>query len=138
MTLRVLVVDDEPAMRRSLERALGVEGYEVHTAADADSAYAVLQEVEVDAALLDLRMPQLTGEALAVAMLHRWPYLSGRIILMSGDPFAVREAWPVVLRSCPLLGKPFSLESLHETVSALITRAAADAAAGAVKRRRRE
>jgi DNA-binding NtrC family response regulator len=117
---RVLLVDDEPALRRSLERALKLAGYDVRTAADADSAYAILQELSVDAALLDLRMPQLTGDALAVAMLHRWPYLVGRIILMSGDPFAAREAWPGELQNCPVLGKPFSLEALGDAIRSVI------------------
>ncbi len=127
MSRRVLLVDDEPELRRSLERALRLEGYDVRTAADADSAYAILKELTVDAALLDLRMPHLTGDALAIAMLHRWPYLNGRIMLMSGDPWAAREAWPAELQFCPILGKPFSLEVLADAIATLIMAAEAQA-----------
>lgn len=126
-THRVLIVDDEPSLRRSLERALRQTGYDVRTAADAHSAYEILQEITVDAVLLDLRMPQLSGDALAVAMLHRWSYLAGRILLMTGDPYAAREAWPAELRPCPVLGKPFSLEALGRAIQSLIQTAEAAA-----------
>lgn len=59
--MRILVVDDEPALRQSLARSLRFEGYEVGTAADGLDALAQLPEVRPDALVLDVMMPGLDG-----------------------------------------------------------------------------
>jgi len=58
---RVLVVDDEPALRRSLARFLSSRGMSVLTAEDGVAAMDVLQRKEVDVALIDLMMPNVGG-----------------------------------------------------------------------------
>ena len=55
---RVLVVDDEPAVRRALERALRLENYEVGLAADGEEALDALAGEPADAVILDVAMPQ--------------------------------------------------------------------------------
>ncbi len=61
-------------------------------------------------------------DTLAIALLRRWPRLIGRVLLMTGDPWALRAEWPEELRRCPLLVKPFTLDGLgamvHATLSA--------------------
>jgi len=121
---RILVVDDEPALRRTLERALTTQGYSVVSVADPNSAYQVLGETGFDLVLLDLRLPQMAGDTLLLAIVRRWPQLNGRIILMSGDPWSVQHDWPDELTRCPMLPKPFSLDTLVQTVGAVL--AAAD------------
>jgi len=59
--VRILVVDDEQAVRDSLRRVLELEGYEVSTAGDGLTAENTLQEQVLAAALVDLRMPGLDG-----------------------------------------------------------------------------
>lgn len=117
---RILLVDDEPALQRSLGRALERAGHEVLVAGDADSAYAVLLDHRVDLVLMDLGLPQLRGDTLALALLCRWPELHGRIVLMSGDLEAVRPDWPPELRACPTLAKPFGLDTLDAAVAAAL------------------
>jgi len=119
---RVLIVDDEAALRRTLERALRGMGYDVVTAADAQLAYEVLHETDVDLVLLDLHMPQMSGDTFFVALSRRWPRLADRIVLMTGDTFAEMGHWPHELRVCPLLLKPFTLEMLRETIVAALER----------------
>jgi DNA-binding NtrC family response regulator len=58
---RVLVVDDEPTLRRSLARVLMARGFEVLTAEDGPTALALLGSTPVDLMLLDLNMPKLSG-----------------------------------------------------------------------------
>ena len=58
---RVLVVDDEPAVRRALERALRLESYDVTLAADGEEALDALATEPVDAVVLDILMPKLDG-----------------------------------------------------------------------------
>lgn len=120
MTWRVLVVDDEPQVRSSLERALRHVGYEALSAADSDSAYIILSQSKVDVLLLDLRMPQVSGETLFLAVIRRWPSLIGRVILMSGHPDAKRADWPPELQACPLLAKPFGLEELYSAIGKVL------------------
>ena len=114
---RVLIVDDEPALRRTLERAIRALGYDVVSAADAHLAYDLLHELEVDLVLLDLHLPQMSGDTFFVALTRRWPRLASRIVLMTGDIYAEKDHWPTELLSCPLLTKPFTLEMLRVTIS---------------------
>jgi DNA-binding response OmpR family regulator len=122
---RVLIVDDEAALRRTLERVLRGMGYDVVTAADAQVAYEVLHETDVDLVLLDLHLPQMSGDTFFVALSRRWPRLSDRIVLMTGDTYAETDHWPHELRVCPLLLKPFTLETLRITLAATLERATA-------------
>lgn len=113
MTWRVLLIDDEPAVRYALERALRHFGYEVVSAAGGDSAYEILQHDSFDVILLDIRMPLMSGDTLFLAIIRRWPELRERIILMSGDPEGAADGWSAELRSRPFLAKPFTLDALR-------------------------
>ena len=124
MTVRILIVDDEPALRRTLERALTGNHYEVVSVADPNSAYQMLSETTFDLLLLDLRLPQIGGDTLFLAIIRQWPRLRDRVILMSGDPWTEQMDWPKELVSCPVLAKPFTLDTLTKTVRAVL--AAAD------------
>jgi DNA-binding NtrC family response regulator len=124
VTSRILIVDDEPALRRTLERALKNHKYEVVSVADPHSAYQMLSESSFDLVLLDLRLPQMPGDTFLLAIVRRWPRLLGRVILMSGDPWSHEPDRPPELVGCPVLHKPFSLDTLVTTVAEVL--AAAD------------
>jgi CheY-like chemotaxis protein len=117
---RILIVDDEVALRRTLERALRGIGCEVVSAGDAHLAYELLDETDVDLILLDLHLPQMSGATFYLALTRRWPRLADRIVLMTGDTFAEKEHWPEDLQRCPLLLKPFTLELLRTVVLAAL------------------
>ena len=123
MTARILIVDDEPALRRTLERALIGNHYEVVSVADPNSAYQMLSEMTFDLLLLDLRLPQIGGDTLFLAIIRQWPRLRDRVILMSGDPWFEQMDWPKELVSCPVLAKPFTLDTLTTTVRAVLAAA---------------
>src|SRR5205085_11932037 len=57
--MQILVVDDEPAVRDSLDRALRLEGYKVDLAADGAQALSSLEGQSPDAVVLDLMMPRV-------------------------------------------------------------------------------
>ena len=59
--VRVLVVDDDAAVRQSLSTALGRDGYEVLAAEDGDAALVRLVAASVDAIVLDVAMPEPNG-----------------------------------------------------------------------------
>jgi DNA-binding NtrC family response regulator len=121
MSARVLVIDDEPALRQALERALKSFGHGVASAADPQSAYLLLSEGTFDVGLLDLRLKQAMGDALYLALVHQWPYLRGRVVLMSGDPWSAQDTWPPELLACPVLVKPFTLDTLAGLISRVAT-----------------
>ncbi|HKQ71412.1 MAG TPA: sigma-54 dependent transcriptional regulator [Polyangiaceae bacterium] len=60
-TVRVLLVDDEPNIRRSLARVLMSEGFDVMTAEDGQAAVALLETGAVDVMLVDMQMPRMGG-----------------------------------------------------------------------------
>lgn len=123
MSPRILIVDDEPGLRRTLERALRNHDYEVVSVADPHSAYLMLDESTFDLVMLDLRLPQMAGDTFFLAIVRRWPRLVGRVILMSGDPLSEQPHWPAELAGCPVLPKPFSLDTLVKTVGAVLAAA---------------
>jgi DNA-binding NtrC family response regulator len=120
VTVRILVVDDEPALRRTLERALKSHHYEVVSVGDPHAAYQLLGESAFDLVLLDLRLPHMPGDAFFLAIVRMWPRLLSRVILMSGDPSPQQPEWPPELAVCPVLQKPFSLETLVKTVGQVL------------------
>jgi DNA-binding NtrC family response regulator len=113
---RILVVDDEPALRRTLERALHSLDYDVVSVGDPHLVYELLDAADYDLVMLDIHLPQMSGDTLAIALLRRWPRLMGRVLLMTGDPWALRASWPEELRQCPMLFKPFTLDALASAV----------------------
>ena len=121
MKSRILVVDDEPALRRTLERALGSMGYDVVSVGDPYLVYELLDAADYDLVILDIHLPQMSGDTLAIALLRRWPRLAGRVMLMTGDPWALRADWPEELRRCPMLVKPFTLDGLGAMVRAMLS-----------------
>ena len=68
---RLRVVDDDPALARTLRRALGVEGYRVDTAQDGLEALQRLSADPFDALVLDVSMPRLDGLALCRLLRER-------------------------------------------------------------------
>jgi len=121
---RILVVDDEPTLRRTLERALSSFEYDVVAVGEPHLAYEVLEDGDFDLVLLDIHLPQMAGDALFLALVRRWPQLLGRVVLMTGDPGAVRPDWPAELLGCPVLPKPFTLHLLKEAVEGALSAAA--------------
>lgn len=119
MTTRILLVDDDDQVRDVLGRLLERRGYAVHTASGADSAYALLSEQAVDAVVIDLNMPDIPGHALYFALVARWPYLRGRIAIMSGNLADIDPTLSSEILACPRLSKPFDFDALEQAIAIL-------------------
>lgn len=128
MSRRVLVVDDEPAIRHAVGRALRREGWTALTAATAGEALAVLEGDVVGAVVLDYHLPGMSGADLGVEIVRRWPALTYRLIFVSGDPALTREALPPGCQGARLVPKPFDLLELTAAVRALLDAPAAGSA----------
>jgi two-component system response regulator MprA len=118
--MRILVVDDEQAVREALDRALRLEGYEVDLAGDGSEALALIAKRPPDAVVLDLMMPQIgglevcrrlrsAGDRTPVLILTARDGVSDRVIGLDAgaDDYVV---------------KPFALEELLARLRALVRR----------------
>lgn len=114
--LRVLVADDEPALRMAISLFLTREGHEVVEAADAGRALRLAHQQPFDVALVDVRMP---GDGLALLhKLDQMDSLRGRTVLMTGDSSNPRVRSHLA-SSRPALIKPFDMEDAVQLVEAL-------------------
>ena len=118
-TRSVLVVDDEPAVRRALEKALTRRGHTVFLATCGEQACELLTSQSVDAILMDLRMPTMSGQTLFHVILSQWPHLAARVAIMSGDPDADDQQEWLQLYQLPVLPKPFELHRVFDMVDVL-------------------
>jgi two-component system, OmpR family, phosphate regulon response regulator OmpR len=110
----VLVVDDEAPLRRVLERSLTRHGYQVTGAGSAETAYELLGSEQPDALLLDIHLPTMSGLALYLAIVHRWPVLEGRIAIMTGNAEAEDVRTWLERHQCVVLRKPFNLQEVTD------------------------
>jgi len=116
----VLLVDDEAGLRRVLERFLERNGYRVLSAGTAETAYELLNAEEADALLLDIHLPTMSGLALYLAIIHRWPRLDGRIAIMTGDAEAEEVRTWLEHHRCVVLRKPFNLQQVSDWVALVL------------------
>jgi len=110
----VLVVDDEAPLRRVLERSLARHGHRVIGAGSAETAYELLGSEQPDALLLDIHLPTMSGLALYLAIVHRWPALEGRIAIMTGDADAEDVRTWLARHQCVVIRKPFNLQEVTD------------------------
>jgi DNA-binding response OmpR family regulator len=118
----VLIVDDEPAIRRALDRALTRMGYAVQQAGSGEAAIDILSAQPVDVILLDLRMPGMSGQTLFHSIVARWPHLVSRVVIMTGDIEAEEHHDWLRLHDLPILRKPFELAELEQLVRVVASR----------------
>jgi two-component system response regulator MprA len=120
MTERVLVADDDRAIRESLVRALALEGFSVEAASDGLDALAAARERTPDVLLLDLMMPGLDGLSVCRALRgerNRVPILMLTARTETSERVAGLEAG-----ADDYLPKPFELDELLARLRALLRR----------------
>jgi CheY-like chemotaxis protein len=112
---RILVVDDEPTVRRFATRVLVEAGYRVEEAADGAAALERVQggTMPPDAVVSDIVMPRVNGVELLRALTTTHPGLP--IILMSGYGTEQLQGMGIAA-PCAILSKPFSADRLLEEV----------------------
>jgi len=117
---RILVVDDEPAIREFLARILRRIGHEPVLAADGAAALAIVRDDPPDAILCDHRMGAMSGAAFNDAVAKVAPALAGRFAFMTGDVTNAELRSVADARGIPLLAKPFDIESVERTVAGIL------------------
>lgn len=115
----LLIVDDDATLQHALASVLTPLGYRVLSAANAEQAFAYLTARSIDAVLLDVRLPTLSGLDLCLAIEQRWPHLESRIAVMTGDADAVDVRTWRGARSITLFRKPFHAREILQWLEAL-------------------
>src|SRR5579871_68680 len=117
---RVLVVDDEPAVRRALERALALERHDVVMAADGEEALDALVSAPPDAIILDVMMPRLDG--LEVCRRLRAAGDRTPILMLTARDAIDDRVKGLDVGADDYLVKPFALRELQARLRALLRR----------------
>jgi two-component system response regulator MprA len=119
---RILIVDDEPAVREALTRSLEFEGYEVDTAKDGQDALQQLETEHPDLILLDVMMPVLDG--LAAARRIRAKGDTVPILMLTARDAVGDRIVGLDNGADDYLPKPFAGDELLARVRALLRRSA--------------
>ena len=130
--MSVLVVDDEPALRQALQRALTFEGYDVRLAADGRAALDSLIVDPADAVLLDVAMPGIDG--LEVCRRLRAAGDRTPILMLTARHATADRVAGLDAGADDYLVKPFALEELLARLRALLRRTSPVGADGDVLR----
>jgi two-component system, OmpR family, response regulator MprA len=122
--MRILVVDDERAVRESLRRALELEGYEVELAADGQEALALLDSgaSEPDALLLDVLMPRVDGLEVCRRLRRAGSRLP--VLMLTARAEVENRVEGLDAGADDYVTKPFALEELLARLRALLRRTA--------------
>jgi two-component system response regulator MprA len=121
--MRILVVDDEPAVRESLRRALALEGYEVELAGDGEEALERLSAVPAaDAVILDVLMPGIDG--LEVCRRLRSGGIAVPVLMLTARAEVDSRVAGLDAGADDYLSKPFALAELLARLRALLRRSA--------------
>jgi two-component system response regulator MprA len=118
--VHVLVVDDEPAVRESLERSLRFEGYEVTLAVDGEQALAEVAADEPDVIVLDVLMPRLDGLQTCRQLRARGATVP--ILMLTARDGVADRVVGLDAGADDYLVKPFALEELLARLRALLRR----------------
>ncbi len=123
--MRILIVEDEPAIAASISAALDASGYQTRTAVDGEEAWFLGDTEAFDLVVLDLGLPGMDG----LAVLKRWRSAGREMPVLI---LTARGTWPERVEGIDAgaddyLAKPFRIEELQARVRALIRRAAGHA-----------
>jgi two-component system response regulator MprA len=122
--MKILVVDDERAVRESLRRALELEGYEIELAADGAEALEKLDEETPDAMILDVLMPRVDG--LAVCRRIRAAGSRLPVLMLTARDAVENRVAGLDAGADDYVTKPFALEELRARLRALLRRTVAE------------
>ena len=124
---RVLVVDDDPAVRKSFDRVLTGKGYAVITAENGEEALRKLNEEKYDLVYSDIRMPGMSGLEVAEKVRARRPWTP--VVIITGYGTDIAEERAKAAGVSKFLHKPLSPAMIEDSARDVLAVPAAPAAA---------
>jgi len=115
MRLRILLIDDDEAMRRSVRRALDVE-MDIADAPNGAAAIALLRRESFDAVVTDLEMPDGDGRSVVEWLERYQPALAKRVIIVTGGARDEKKRVWLDAWAGSVLRKPFSANELAHVI----------------------
>jgi two-component system NtrC family sensor kinase len=117
---RILVIDDERAVRDLISDALSIEGHEVLTAENGKQGLDLIARYRFDLVCCDLRMPEMDGRALYEEVQRDHPQVLKRIVFVTAQ--ANSPDYGPFLRETriPVIEKPFTLSQLRQAVGKMV------------------
>lgn len=125
---RILIVDDEPAVREALQRSLAFEGYGTEVAVDGADALEKAAAYHPDLVVLDIQMPRMDG--LTAARRLRATGSTTPILMLTARDTVGDRVSGLDAGADDYLVKPFELDELFARIRALLRRSSYAAAAG--------
>ena len=122
-SLHILVVDDEASVRVALQRYLAARGHDVETTASGQDALGLLRAGEYDAVIVDMRMPDLSGEQLFEQLRSADREHAERVIFTTGDLVSEQMRRFLDGSGRPCVPKPFEFSSFDQVLPAARRRA---------------
>src|SRR5437899_217891 len=117
---RILVVDDEPSIRRILSLILQRDGHVVTEACSGVEALGLFEPGKFDLIFTDHFMPAMKGDELAAALKKRAP--QQMIVMLTASLERFRSSGGAKPEVDYLMGKPFEIETLREAVASCASR----------------
>ena len=117
--MRVLIVDDSPAMRVFIRRVLELTGLDLESVTEAGNgreALTILQSESIDLVLCDINMPEMNGEQMLTALKQDGISTDACIVIVSTDATSKRVDRMLELGARGYLTKPFSPETMRDTL----------------------
>jgi two-component system response regulator MprA len=117
---QVLIVEDDAAVRRMLERSLGAEGFEVRSAADGGAALALAEVSSPDLVVLDVAMPGLSG--FDVCRRLRETGMTGGVLMLTARDAVEERVRGLEAGADDYVIKPFAIDEVVARLRALTRR----------------
>jgi len=117
---RILVVDDERAVRDLISDALSIEGHDVHTAENGKDALQLIGQHRYDLVFCDLRMPEMDGQALYEEVQRDHPQVLKRIVFVTAQANSADYGPFLRTTGIPVIEKPFTLSQLRQAVGKIV------------------
>jgi two-component system, cell cycle response regulator CpdR len=113
--VKILVAEDNPAVREFIVRALQTLGHPIEAVADGQQALDIMARTKFDVLVTDIVMPNVDGIALALKAVRVVPDL--RIVMISGYAQERMRAHNMDALAHKIIAKPFSLEEICQAVT---------------------
>jgi CheY-like chemotaxis protein len=117
---RILVIDDERAVRDLIADALNIEGHEVLTAENGKEGLDLIGQYRFDLVFCDLRMPEMDGQTLYEEVRRDHPQVLKRIVFVTAQANSADYGPFLRETGIPVIEKPFTLSQLRGAVAKMV------------------